>query len=93
MHTTETPPIVIQGPITRAHARQLHQQVSSFLSTRAYSWEDGILSNDIIDYIVLRNVGDDHEGLGNQHGLGGKQGGCPSQDGGQFNLDSTTSAT
>jgi hypothetical protein len=25
MHTTETLPIVIQGPITRARARQLHQ--------------------------------------------------------------------
>jgi hypothetical protein len=30
MYTAETPPIVIQGPITRARARQLHQQVSSF---------------------------------------------------------------
>jgi hypothetical protein len=64
IYTTETPPIVIQGPITRAHARQLHQQVSSFLSTRAYSCEDGMLSNDIINYIVLRNFGVDHEGLG-----------------------------
>jgi hypothetical protein len=53
MHMAETPPIVIQGPITRARARQLHKQVSSFLSTRAYSCEDGMLSNDIIDYIVL----------------------------------------
>jgi hypothetical protein len=25
MYTSETPPIVIQGPITRAHARQLHE--------------------------------------------------------------------
>jgi hypothetical protein len=63
MYTAETP-IVIQGPITRARVQQLHQQVSSFLSTRAYSCEDGMLSNDIINYIVLRNFGVDHEGLG-----------------------------
>jgi hypothetical protein len=86
MYTAKTPPIVIQGPITRARARQLHQQVSSFLSTRAYTCEDGMLSNDIIDYIVLRNIGDDHEGLGYQHGLGRKQGGRPSQDGGPIQL-------
>jgi hypothetical protein len=88
-HTAETPPIVIQGPITRAQARQLHQQVSSFLSTCAYSCENGMLSKDIIDSIVLRNFGDDHEGLGDQQGPGGKQGGRPSQDGGpiQFGFD------
>jgi hypothetical protein len=34
-----------------------------------------MLSNDIIDYIVLRNFGDDHEGLGDQQGAGRKQGG------------------
>jgi hypothetical protein len=72
IYTVETPPIVIQGPITRARARQLHQQVSSFLSTRAYSCDDGMLSNDIIDYILLRNFGDDHESLGDQQGPGGK---------------------
>jgi hypothetical protein len=57
-----------------------------FLSTCAYSSEDGTLSNDIIDYIVLRNFGDDHEGLGNQQGPVGKQGGRPSQDGGPIQL-------
>jgi hypothetical protein len=86
MYTVETHPIVIQGPITRACARQLHQQVSSFLSTCAYCCKDGMLSNDIIDYIVLRNLGDDHEGLGDQQGPGGKQGGRPSQDGGPIQL-------
>jgi hypothetical protein len=89
MHTAETPPIVIQGPLTRARVRQLHQQVSSFLSTHAYSYEDGMLSKDIIDYIVLRNFGDDLEGHGDQQGLGGKKGERPSQDGGptQFRFD------
>jgi hypothetical protein len=65
----------------------LHQQVSSFLSTRAYSCEDGMLSNDIIDYIVHRNVGDDHEGLGDQ------QGGPQVNMDAQFNSDLTTSTT
>jgi hypothetical protein len=86
MYTAETPPIVIQGAITRACAQQLHQHVSLFLSTRSYSCEDGMLSNDIIDYIVLRNFGDDREGLGDQQGPGGKQGGRPSQDGGPIQL-------
>jgi hypothetical protein len=45
-----------------------------------------MLSNDIIDYIVLRSFGDDHEGLGDQHEPGGKQGGRPSQDGGPIQL-------
>jgi hypothetical protein len=58
--------------------------VSSLLSTRAYSCEDGMPSNDIIEYIILRNFGDDHEGLGDQQGPGRKQGGRPSQDGGQI---------
>jgi hypothetical protein len=93
MHTAETPPIVIRGPLTRARVRQLHQQVSSFLSTRAYSCEDGMLSKDIIDYIVLRNFGDDHEGHGDQQGLGGKKGGHPVKMEAQLNSDSTTSAT
>src|SRR5581483_8050839 len=66
MHRTEAPPIVIQGPITKARARQLHLLVSSFLSTGVYSFEDGMLPNNCIDYIILRNFGDEHEGLGNQ---------------------------
>jgi hypothetical protein len=86
MYMAETPPIVIQGPITRARARQLHQQVSSFLSTHAYSCDDGMLSNDLIDYIVLRSFGDDHEVLGDQQGPGGKHVGRPNQDGGPIQL-------
>jgi hypothetical protein len=52
-----------------------------------------MLSNDIIDYIVLRNFGYDHEGLGDQQGLGRKQGGCQVKMEAQFNSHSTTSAT
>jgi hypothetical protein len=46
-----------------------------------------MLSNDIIDYIVLRNFVDDHEGLGDQQGPGRKQGGRPSKDGGTIQLE------
>jgi hypothetical protein len=52
-----------------------------------------MLSNDIIDYIVLRNFRDDHEGLRDQQRAGGKQGGWLSQDGGTVQLDLTTLAT
>jgi hypothetical protein len=68
-------PLVIQGPISRARARQLNQQVSSFLSSSACTYENSMLPNEIIDYIVLRNFGEDHEGLGNQQGQGGRLGG------------------
>jgi hypothetical protein len=34
-----------------------------------------MLPNEIVDYIVLRNFGEDHEGLGNQQGQGGRLGG------------------
>ncbi|WVZ49166.1 hypothetical protein U9M48_000543 [Paspalum notatum var. saurae] len=35
MHVTDTPPMVVPGPLTRARTRQLNQQLSSFLRT----WE------------------------------------------------------
>ncbi|WVZ81234.1 LOW QUALITY PROTEIN: hypothetical protein U9M48_028633 [Paspalum notatum var. saurae] len=43
--------MVMQGPITRARAKQLNQQVSSFLGARNSTYKDGMLPNDIIDYI------------------------------------------
>jgi hypothetical protein len=73
--THNPPPLVIQAPITRARAQQLNQQVSSFLSSSACTYENSMLPNKIVDYIVLRNFGEDHEGLGNQQGQGGKLGG------------------
>ncbi|WVZ52027.1 LOW QUALITY PROTEIN: hypothetical protein U9M48_003122 [Paspalum notatum var. saurae] len=45
-------PTVMQGPITRARAKQLNQQLSSFLGARNSTYKDGMLPNDIIDYIV-----------------------------------------
>jgi hypothetical protein len=84
--THNPPPLVIQGPITRAHVRQLNQQVSSFLSSSACTYENSMLPNEIIDYIALRNFGEDHEGIGSQQGQGGRLGGHPSQGGGPNHL-------
>jgi len=74
----------IQGPITRARARQLNLQVSSFLSKSFYDFENRLLPN---DYIVLRNHGEDqgmHKGC-----LGGveDQQGRPSQGGDPNRVD------
>ena len=69
----------IQGPITRARARQLNLQVSSFLSNVYCESENRWLLNDLI---VLWNKGEDQHGRG--EGLGGveDQQGRPDQDGG-----------
>ena len=56
----------IQGPITRARARQLNLEVSSFLNTSLYDYKDRLLPN---DYIVIRNHGEGEGMLGD--GLGG----------------------
>jgi hypothetical protein len=47
-----TSPLDIQGPISRARARQLNLEMTSFLSTSTYDFENRLLSN---DYIVIRN--------------------------------------
>ncbi|XP_039801651.1 uncharacterized protein LOC120665972 isoform X4 [Panicum virgatum] len=69
----------IQGPITRARARQLNLEVSSFLNTSLYDYKDRLLPN---YYIVIRNHGEGEGMLGD--GLGGVQDqlGRPSQEGG-----------
>jgi hypothetical protein len=54
-HTHNDPLLDIQGPITRARARQLNLEVSSFLSNSLYDFENRLLPN---DYIVLRNEGE-----------------------------------
>ena len=61
MDTNDTPQDDIQGPITRACARQLNLQVSSFLSNVYCESENRLLSNDLI---VLRNKGEDQQGCG-----------------------------
>jgi hypothetical protein len=45
----------MQGPITRARARRLNQEVSSFVCTFS-NYENSVLPNDVI---VLRNNGED----------------------------------
>jgi len=68
----DDPPLDIQGPITRARARQLNLQVSSFLSKSLYDFENKLLPN---NYIVLQNHGEDQgmhkgwlRGVENQQG-------------------------
>jgi hypothetical protein len=54
------PPTVMQAPMTQARTRQLNFEVSSFLSDPFYTFENILLSNDVI---LLRNIGEGHEGL------------------------------
>jgi hypothetical protein len=56
MDTNNTPLVDVQGPITRARARQLNLQESSFLSNYSYAFESSMLPNDLI---ILRNEGED----------------------------------
>jgi len=80
----DDPPLDIQGPITRACARQLNLQVSSFLSKSLYDFENRLQPN---DYIVLRNHGED-QGM-HKRWLGGMedQQGRSSQGGGPNRVD------
>jgi hypothetical protein len=61
MDTNNTPQADIQGPITRARARQLNLHVISFLRNYSCSFESSMLPNDLI---VLRNEGEDQQGRG-----------------------------
>ena len=46
--TNDTPQDDIQGPITRARARLLNLQVSSFLSNYSYDFKNSLLPKDLI---------------------------------------------
>ena len=46
--TNNTPQVDVQGPITRARARLLNLQVSSFLSNYSCEFENSLLPNDLI---------------------------------------------
>ena len=50
----------MQGPMTQARMRQLNLEVSSFLSDSFHTFENRLLPNDVI---LLRNIGEGHEGL------------------------------
>jgi hypothetical protein len=84
MDTKNTPQVDIQGPITRARARQLNLQVISFLRNYSCAFESSILPNDLI---VLRNEGEDQQGHGKDLGGVEDQRGRPDQDGSADRFD------
>jgi hypothetical protein len=92
--THNNPPTVIQGPITRARARQLNSEVSSFLCSSLYEFENRLLPN---YYIVIRNNGGDKETLGEglrvmeYHRIRPSQGGGLNQVDLECNSESRTS--
>ena len=69
----------MQGPMTRARMRQLNLEVSSFLSDPFHTFENRLLPNDVI---LLRNIGEGHEGLRGSGGGDDDQQGRPTQAGG-----------
>ena len=84
MDINDTPQEDIQGPITRARARQLNLQVSSFLSNVYCESENRFLPNDLI---VLRNKEEDQQGRGEDLGGVEDQQGRPDQYGGPIRFD------
>src|SRR5207247_9346367 len=78
------PPILIQGPITRSRARQLKQQVNSFLCSSSCENENRLLSNDVL---VLRNEGEGHGVLMEYQGRAGEQEGRAPRVGSQVQLN------
>src|SRR6266498_2288541 len=84
------PPILIQGPITRSRARQLKQQVNSFLCSSSCENENRLLPNDVL---VLRNEGEGHGVLMEHQGRAGEQGGRAPPVGSrvQLNVEISTS--
>ena len=89
MDIQEVPPLdiqTIQGPITRARARQLNLEVSSLLSVSINNCENGLLPN---FYNVIRNQGEGQGTHGEEHGGVEEQQGPPSHMEAQSNLTSS----
>ena len=89
MDIQEVPPLdiqTIQGPITRARARQLNLEVSSLLSVSINNCENGLLPN---FYNVIRNQGEGQGTHGEEHGGVEEQQGPPSHMEAQYNLTSS----
>jgi hypothetical protein len=76
LDTSNTPHIDMQGPITRARAHRLNQEVSSFLCTFS-NYKNGMLPND-----VIRNNGEHQDVFRGRLGGEKYQTGRPSQAGG-----------
>ena len=68
----------MQGPMTRARMRQLNLEVSSFLRDSFHTFDNRLLPNDVI---LLRNIGDGHEGLRGHGGGNDDQQGRPIETG------------
>ena len=77
--------------MTRARMRQLNLEVSSFLSDSFYTFENRLLPNDVI---LLRNIGEGHEGLRGRGGGDDGQQGHPTETGGpiQHDFESTSAS-
>ena len=73
------PSTIMQGPMTWAQKRQLNLEVCSFLSDTFHTFENRILPNDVI---LLRNIGEGHEGLRGHGGGDDDQQGRPTGTGG-----------
>ena len=74
----------MQGPMTWARMRQLNLEVSSFLSDPFHTFEIRVLPNDVI---LLRNIGEGHEGLRGRVGREDDQQGHPTEIGGPIQHD------
>jgi hypothetical protein len=75
-HIHKNPPSSIEGPITRARARQLNLEVSSFLSTHSSNLENRLLP---YECLLIINQGDDQDILEEGHRRVGDQQGRPSR--------------
>jgi hypothetical protein len=84
MDTNNTPQVDIQGPITRARARQLNLQVISFLRNYSCAFESSMLPNDLV---ILKNEGEDQQVCGKYLGGMEDQRGRLDQDGSPNRFD------
>ena len=88
-HAPTDPPNNMQGPMTQARMRQLNLEVSLFLSDPFYTFENRLLSNDVI---FFRNIEEGHEKFGGRDGGKDDQQGRPTQAGGpvQYEFESVS---
>jgi hypothetical protein len=71
----------MHGPTTLVRARKLNLQVRSNLVNCVLELTLGAM-----DVLMIRNFGEDHQGLGNGQGVEEEQQGCPQQEGDQVRL-------
>jgi hypothetical protein len=69
----------MHGPITRSRARQLNLQIHSNLVNCGLELTLGAM-----DVLLIRNLGDDQQGLGRGQGAMEEQQGRPQQEGDQI---------